>query len=161
MKLDSSATVKAAATGLAGAVVLIVVNGVNYAVQDLKGYFDLGWQFNSLIESLGNFSTYLASVVVGFVIGILVICACKKEVRSLYAAVVLPAIAGLSLGALGFVSRTGYELIMRPIIRGWSISPINAMTTVLYALTDIAMMTGLVIAGGAICAVFLLKVDQQ
>jgi hypothetical protein len=58
---------------------------------------------------------------------------------------------------MGLFARIGYELLIRPILVGYTPSPVNALIVVMNSCTDIAMMAGLAVAGGAICAAFLLK----
>jgi hypothetical protein len=71
--------------------------------------------------------------------------------------VVVSAISGLALGFIGLFAKIGYELVIRPIIVGYTLQPVIALVILLNSCTDIAMMTGLAIAGGTICAAFLLQ----
>jgi hypothetical protein len=82
---------------------------------------------------------------------------CQNVALKLQHIVILSAISGLVLGFVCLFARIGYELMIRPILVGYTPSPLNAMIVILNSCTDIAMMTGLAIAGGAICAAFLLK----
>lgn len=156
--MDMKMVGRAVVVGAAGAVVLIVANGLNYFVQDvLFRALSLGWGIESTISSLGDFALYPLSIVVGLAIGVLAVWLCRDVILSLKQTLILPAIAGLTLGVMGLVARVGYELILRPLVGGYSVGSLNALIILLSACTDIAMMVGLAVAGGAFCAAFLLK----
>lgn len=156
--VDMKTAGKAALAGVAGAVVLIVANGLNYFVQDvLFRVLSLGWGVESTIASLGDFALYPMSIAVGLTIGALAVRLCRGGDLALKQIVILSAISGLVLGLLGMFARIGYVLILRPLMGGYIPGSFNALLIVLNSCTDIAMMTGLSIAGGVLYAAFLLK----
>ena len=160
--IDMKVAVKALVAGAAGALFLIVANGLNYLIQDLLlrvGGF--GYGLSSTFSAWGDFLMYPLSVIVGFAVGALVIWLTRTDIKTLKNMVIVPAIAGVTLGGMCLIARIGYELVIRPVLTGYTVSPTNALITVLVSCTDVLMLTGLVIAGSAICAAFVARTELK
>ena len=158
--INMKVAIKALVAGAVGAIFLIVANGLNYLIQDLVlrvGGF--GYGMSSTLSAWGDFLMYPLSVIIGFAVGALVIWLIRTELKSFKTMVLVPAIAGVTLGGLCLVARIGYELVIRPVLTGYTVNPTNALITVLVSCTDVLMMTGLVVAGAAICAAFVTKTE--
>ena len=160
MIFDMKVAVKAIVAGAVGALLLILVNGFNYLLQDLlMKVLNVGYSLSSTISLWSNFFVYLLSIIVGLAVGVLAMWLCRTGIKSIKTMVIIPAVAGLTLGGLCLVARLGYELIIKPLLVGYSLNPQNALVTVLYSGTDLVMMIGLVLAGAAICAAFVVKTE--
>jgi len=78
---------------------------------------------------------------------------------SIRSAVIFSAIAGIAFGALSFFFQVIYDLVFRPFIVGYSYSALDALITIAYSGVDVAVMTGLAIAGGTLYTVCVVKPD--
>lgn len=144
--------------GIAGAALLIIANLFKYLIRDVLPHslnLDLGYD----IASVAGFSTYCLSIGLGLAVGCGAVWIFRTGAMSVRSVVIFSAIAGIALGALDFIFSVIYDLIFRPFIVGYSYSALDAIITILYSGVDIAVMTGLAIAGGALYMVFVIKPD--
>jgi hypothetical protein len=149
---------KAAKVGIAGAAILIVASMFKYLIRDVLPNslnLDLGYDFASIL----SFSTYCLSIALGLAVGCGAVWIFRTGAMSIRSAVIFSAIAGIALGAVDFIFQVIYDLVFRPFIVGYSYSALDALITILYSGVDIAVMTGLAIAGGGLYTVFVIKPD--
>ena len=158
MNISMKAAQMSAVTGIAGAVLVIVVDLIDFIIRDvLPKALNIG-QGSDLLGLVGLFA-YCFSIAVALAVGCGAIWFARKGALSIRSAIIFSAIAGIAFGAVGFVYQDIYDLILWPFVVGYSYSALEALIWILYNCIDIATMAGLAIAGGALYTVFVIKPD--